>query len=340
MLNSPDIFDALVREDMFWRCSLKLHRQSGNRVPKNENLLLSGLLYCGKCGKTMAGQYKEKWSRGKRVPGFYHYYRCQVYMNEKANNEYGCRNHGTLQETVMPYVHKFLESRGQILEQLIANPNDTRTLTSLIREQRASNEQTKSIVAAMQTFTHDALSGTGVDFKYFPEDELEDNMHSIADMYEQIYDVQRNDLQAGLRSLEAEHTSITEQYFKLPPKAKEKAIATLKELESRIAEANKQLEPLAEKWEGLFISLITLRDRIQEAARALKHGNLRQRAAALRKAIAKIEVHYEPKGETHSRLVLLRIVPVIGESEDYQHSEGINVASHCRGVDPLEFRSS
>jgi hypothetical protein len=49
---------------------LKLHKQSGNRAPKNENLLLSGLLHCGKCGKTMAGQYKARMSRGKRVPGF------------------------------------------------------------------------------------------------------------------------------------------------------------------------------------------------------------------------------------------------------------------------------
>jgi hypothetical protein len=232
----------------------------------------------------------------------------------------------------MPFVHTFLESRGQILEQLITNRNDTRTLTALIREQKSSSEQTKSIVAAMHTFIHDALSGTGVDFTYFAEDELEENMHTIVDMYEQVYDVQRKDLERGLHSLEAEHTNITNQYFNLPPKAKEKAVATLKRLEGRIAEVNTQLEPLAEKWEGLFISLATLRDRIQEAIRALKHGNLRQRAAALRRAIAKIEVHYEPKLEKHSRLVLVRIVPVIGEPEDYHQPEGINVASDCIGA--------
>jgi DNA invertase Pin-like site-specific DNA recombinase len=339
LMPEQPIFPALVPEDMFWRCSLKLHRQSGNRAPKNENLLLSGLLYCGKCGKTMAGQYKAKMSRGKRVPGYYNYYRCQTYMNEKSNNQYGCRNHGTLQETVMPFVHTFLESRGQILEQLITNRNDSRTLTALIREQRSSSEQTKSIVAAMHTFIHDALSGTGIDFTYFNEDELEENMHTIVDMYEQVYDVQRKDLERGLHSLEAEHTNITNQYFNLPPKAKEKAVATLKKLEGRIAEVNTQLEPLAEKWEGLFISLATLRDRIQEAVRALKHGNLRQRAAALRKAIAKIEVHYQPKREKHSRLVLVRIVPVIGEPEDYHQTEGINVASDCRAVIPPECRS-
>jgi DNA invertase Pin-like site-specific DNA recombinase len=340
LMPEQPVFDAIVPEDMFWRCSLKLHRQSGNRAPRNENLLLSGLLYCGKCGKTMAGQYKEKRSRGKRVPGFYHYYRCQVYMNEKANNEYGCRNHGTLQETVMPYVHKFLESRGQILEQLITNPNDTRTLTSLIREQRASNEQTKSIVAAMHTFIHDALSGTGVDFEYFTEDKLEENRHTIVDMYEQIYDVQRKELEHNLAWLELEHTNITTQYFKLPPKAQGKAVSALKGLEARIAAVKAQLEPLAAKWEGLLISLATLKDRIQEASRTLKTGNLRQRAAALRKAIAKIEVHYVPKGAKHSRLVMVRIVPVIGEPQDYRTSDGINDVPHCRGAALLEFRSS
>jgi DNA invertase Pin-like site-specific DNA recombinase len=327
LMPEQPIFDALIPEEMFWRCALKLHSQSGNRAPKNENLLLSGLLYCGKCGKTMAGQYKAKMSRGKRVPGFYSYYRCQVYMNEKTNNEYGCRNHGTLQETVMPHVHEFLESRGQILEQFVTNRNDTRTLTSLIREHRASSEQVTSIVAAMQIFVHDALSGTEVDFEYFTDDELEENKHTIVDMYEQIYDVQRKELEGRLRSLESEHTNITTQYFKLPPKAQEKAVSTLKDLEGRIAVVKTELEPLAERWEGLLISLVTLRDRIQEASRALKHGNLRQQAAALRKAIAKIEVHYVPKGAKYSRLVLVRIVPVIGEPQDYRSSEGINGAS-------------
>jgi DNA invertase Pin-like site-specific DNA recombinase len=338
LMPEKPIFDGLIPEDMFWRCALKLHSQSGNRAPKNENLLLSGLLHCGTCGKTMAGQYKAKTSGGKRVHGFYNYYRCQVYMNEKANNEHGCRNHGTLQETVMPYVHEFLESRGQILEQLVTNRNDTRTLTSLIREHQASSEQTKSIVAAMHTFVHDALSGTGVDFEYFTEDELEENSHTIVDMYEQIYDVQRKELEGTLRSLESEHTNITIQYFKLPPKAQEKAVAALKELEAKIAAVKAELEPLATKWEGLLISLATLKARIQEASRILKTGNLRQRAAALRKAIAKIEVHYVPKGAKHSRLVMVRIVPVIGDPQDYRTSEGITVATDCRGAVPLGCR--
>lgn len=104
----PDkpLFPPLIPEDVFWRCCSKLHRQRGRRAPKNDNLLLSGLLYCGRCGKRMSGQHKAKTSGGKRVPGYYNYYRCQTYMTHKdsAANTTGCRNHGTLQETVMPFI--------------------------------------------------------------------------------------------------------------------------------------------------------------------------------------------------------------------------------------------
>jgi hypothetical protein len=289
--------------------------------------LFSGLLYCGTCGKRMAGQYKAKTSGGKRVPGFYNYYRCQTYMLEKSSNEFGCRNHGTLQETVMPFVHRFLESRGKVLDHLISGHRDTHSLTSLVRQYEGTSEQIRSIVAAMHTFVHDALSGTGIDFEFFTEDELEENKHVVIDMYEQIYDLKRKELEQRLVSLEDEHTRITSQYFKLPPKAQEKAIYSLKELEEKIASTRGELEPLAERWESLLISLGTLRERIHAASQALSKANLRQQAEALRKAISRIEVFYVPKGAKHSRLNSIRIVPVIGDPENYRIAEGISVAS-------------
>ena len=172
---------------------------------------------------------------------------------------YGCRNHGTLQETVMPFVQRFLESRGKVLDLLISDPRDTHGLTSLVRQYQGTSEQIRSIVAAMHTFVHDALSGTGVDFEFFTDDELEENKHVIIDMYEQIYDLSLKELEQRLVSLEDEHTKITSQYFKLPPKAQEKAISCLKELEEKIASTRGELEPLAERWESLLISLGTLR---------------------------------------------------------------------------------
>lgn len=339
LMPAEAIFEPVVEEDRFWRCCKKLHAQQGHRAPKNENLLLSGLLHCGKCGKKMSGQYKAKTSGGKRVPGYYSYYRCQTYMVHKdtAGNTTGCRNHGTLQETVMPYVHEFLESRGKTLADLLSSRGDSKALVSLIRERRAKDGEIRGVVAKMQQFIMDALSGTGTDYPCHLDDEsLDAHTPLIVDLYDQVFTVQRRELEAELAGFEAQHTEMTTQYFRLPPKAQEKALGQLTALEGKIASAKSRLEPLLDRWQDLIENLGDLKKRLAEARLALAKGSLRQQAQALRNALDRIEVHYEPKGAKHSRLALVRIVPLVGSPQDYEVSSAV---SDCTGPGPPSRRS-
>lgn len=342
-----ELFEPLVPEDQFWRCCSKLWQSPGTRAPKNENLILSGLLYCGTCGQKMSGQYKQKTSGGKKKPGFYHYYRCQSYMNEKDKNPYGCRNHGTLQETVMPHVEEFLSSRGQAISDLMSQHRDRVSLLALIKERRQHDEEIRSIVGRMRDFLSDALTGSGVEVPRYSADFADptaDDGHNapyIVDLYDQVFTVRRRELEAEIADLEGQHSQMTTQFFKLPPKAQEKALKLLHSLESRIAEAKANLEPLADRWQDLLVGLDSLKERLAEARLALAKGSLRQQAQALRNALERIEVHYRPKGAKHSELVLVRIVPLIGTPQDYAvPGEGNTAASRCRAGAPRARRSA
>lgn len=322
----PDepIFEPLVHEDIFWRCCMKLNASRGKRAPKNENLILSGLLYCGTCGLRMAGQRKPKTSNGKRVPGTYNFYRCQTYMVHKdgAGNTTGCRNHGTLQETIMPFVEEFLKSRGQVLQDLTSSYRDRQSLTRLLAEHRATDSQVAKIIDQMRDYLLDQAGGVmGV-----PEGDVK-GLPFLVDMYDQVFDGQKKELETELKALVAEHGQVANQYFKLPPKAQEIAVKTLEDLESRIASVQASLGPLTHKWEDLVEKLSGLRERIGAARVALETGSLRHQAQTLRNVIDRIEVHYVPKGARNSSLVKVIIVPLVGEAQEYQ-VEGITVAWH------------
>jgi DNA invertase Pin-like site-specific DNA recombinase len=317
LMPEKPIFEPLISEDLFWRVALKVNQQGAKRAPKNENLLLSGLLHCGRCGKRMAGQYKAKTSGGKWVPGYYNYYRCQTYMNQKHDNSFGCRNHGTLQETVMPYIVEFLKNRGAVLEEFLHNRQDTHTLIQLLKEHQTTDAQIKALVHKMQEYIQDALSGTGQDYPTYGDDELTEHVGVVVDLYEQVFDVQRKELERTLQGLEREHTRMTAEYFDLPPGAKQKAIGKLTDLETQIAATKAQLEPLAHNWERLLDSLGRLKERIYEARIALDKGSLRQQAQALRNVLERVEVDYEDRGTNHSTLRSVTVVPLVGEPQNY-----------------------
>ncbi len=76
-----------------------------------------------------------------------------------AGNTTGCRNHGTLQETVMPFVEEFLKSRGQVLQDLTSSYRDRQSLTRLLAEHRTTDSQISKIIDQMRDYLLDQAGG-------------------------------------------------------------------------------------------------------------------------------------------------------------------------------------
>lgn len=213
-------------------------------------------------------------------------------------------------------IEEFLRCRGQVLHDLTSNYRDKASLIALCNEYRSTDSQVAKVVSRMYEFVTANLSGTGIPC---PDNEAE-NAPYIVDLYDQIYEATKRDIEAELASLETEHASFTHQYFQLPPLAQQVALSTLHKLERRIAECRSRLEPLAHHWDQLIDTLTSTRERIATARVALANGSLRQQAQALRNAIERVDLFYEPVGMVKSQLVRVKVVPIIGEPQEYEGS--------------------
>jgi DNA invertase Pin-like site-specific DNA recombinase len=84
------------------------------RAPKNRDLWLAGLLYCGHCGGRMVGWHQKS----DRTCS--HSYTCPNYRQYGAANPAGCRLHRVNQRIIEALVGRYLEESGQGLEALLA----------------------------------------------------------------------------------------------------------------------------------------------------------------------------------------------------------------------------
>ncbi len=313
--DSP-IFDPIVPEVQFWRVLEKITSKQRKRSPRNENLYLAGLVICGKCGKTMKAGWKPNYSAGKRVPGFRATYTCQTRHFEGPNNKTGCRFHNVTNETLRPFVDHFLASRGAVLEEMISAYRDKTTLAKLLKQKVKSHKELADLYQRMQQFIDEVEAeqspGVSLNLNFLPA-QSEGDYWRLIDIYEQLYEWRRREMETELATLEEKHGRMTAQYFDLPPLAQELARGKISTLEGEIAKLSARLEPLAHQLEACWADLHSLKERIGSAKVVMEKGSLRQITEALRSVIDKIVCYFSAKGKAHSSLEKVSIIPLVGD---------------------------
>jgi DNA invertase Pin-like site-specific DNA recombinase len=107
----PESHPAIIPSSIFRRAQEQLSARSrqGGYAPRTP-FLLSGLLYCGYCGKRMIGaSRRERWIRRKdkgRSEAHYRYYQCQSRTNQSVC-QYNTRRTEELEATVRAILERF-----------------------------------------------------------------------------------------------------------------------------------------------------------------------------------------------------------------------------------------
>ena len=129
--------------------------------------------------------------------------------------------------------------------------------------------------------------------------------------------------------LEEEHTLLTQQILNLAPSMKralEKTNQKLGELESKLAQLEKQEKNLADVAEYHLKQMNAINLAIIQAQREFKNeGAFRQRKEAISQVIQRIELEFQPRIPTGggpkaktSQLTKVIIYPIVGDAIEYQ----------------------
>lgn len=109
IIEIPGAIPAIVPEEIFWKVQKKMmqnkRQNAAGRYRANVVYLLSGVIWCGECGKRMIGtssSYKTRVSRERRK---LYYYECNYAKRTKE-----CRNEKINKEKVEEYVINKLET--------------------------------------------------------------------------------------------------------------------------------------------------------------------------------------------------------------------------------------
>jgi DNA invertase Pin-like site-specific DNA recombinase len=328
------LFEPVVDPERFKRVQEKLEPKKKLRPVRSDELWLSGLVYCARCGQPMYGQFMRK-NVGANPDRFFASYLCSHRRALGPDNPSGCRFHRIHHDVLEQMLSRFLKERGQTIDELLSTDRDRGALERLLRERAEHDVEMRSILTRMKSYVGDNLGealATGLDngdgvvcpetLRVIRSDGIPDADHSdsmnIVDLFDLISEHRSKTLKAEIVQLESEHEEMVERISLMTAKlAVEKLNAKLLRIEDKIASMRAQAEPLSDRWETIQFGLRELRERIGEAEVALAVGTGRMKAQAIRGAIQRVEVSFIPRGRTFSQAVELRILPRTGEAHRY-----------------------
>jgi site-specific DNA recombinase len=111
----PGTHRALISADDFKTTQERLESRRGTRAPRQVvPFLLSGLVYCGRCGNRMIGvSRRQRWKRrsdGGESEGQYRYYQCESRTNQSLC-EYNTQRASELEEAVRQELCRLKDSQ-------------------------------------------------------------------------------------------------------------------------------------------------------------------------------------------------------------------------------------
>jgi predicted site-specific integrase-resolvase len=347
VMPAEPVFPPIVDAERFERVNALIAPKE-KRAPRTEKLYLTGLLFCGHCGKLMHGASQRRDMKKRKQDIFY--YHCQTRMRYGSSNASGCGFHSTRQEHIEKHIDEFLRSRGQALDSLLSVERDTKPLERLLEEQSKQDSDAVGLLLRMRQFVRDNLGACSND----PDDSLKNHdgvlnhqtlqtvnsaqepknndlaSMEIVDVYDVLIAHKVEKLGRRLAALEADHSALADKVAGLTaPKLIERLNQKALELEAQIDAVKAELEPLSDRFMEVHRRLHELRRRIEIAEEKMRVGGFRARAAALRSCISRIDCWY---GRTKGgRTFLQRITIIPRDGDPFEITELRNDAMRRRG---------
>lgn len=283
-----------VIDDATWDLvAAKLAAPRRSRSPKNNLLWLSGLCYCGTCGKPMAG-----WTRGKSLQLC-----CSSYR--RVGKAGPCGVHSVWHTKVEEMLQTYLDTSKQKLDLLLEQPCSDSLLRALqldswgkARDYLMSVEGMRRFVAAYHGETEIEVDGMLFD--------VIDVRKAYRPLYEQQLDSTRQAINEKQELLQGLARNLGKLKSVIAIEAAETEITSLGE---EIAALQQQLVPLDEKANELTRQLQDGQERIKSALHSLRGDDARKKAEALSRAVARIVLHF-----TNGKLEAATFEPLLGES--------------------------
>jgi DNA invertase Pin-like site-specific DNA recombinase len=323
ILPARPLYDPLVDPAVFDRAAALLAgRPAARRAPRSEGLWLSGLVYCGRCGRPMVG-----WNTpaDRSCPRSY---ACGSYRRLGKANPHGCRHHRVKADLLEALVDRYLEETGRVIEAVEAGGPDD--LVRAIHDRSSVlYGRLADVRAGMEEFLFHALADEydyqelpGGRRRYvldYPREDLVLDLPGCdhpADL-EAVYAWlgERARAAAGRRraELEAELLALYRKWDTLPTERTRALCAD----EIRAAEA--ELERLAgcdllDEARALQRQLWGQRQKVAQARQDLKGRAARRKAASLRAVVERLVCHFEYSthgSQERSHLVRVEVLPVL-----------------------------
>jgi hypothetical protein len=291
--------------------------QGKTRAPKSPLLWISGLAYCWKCGKRMAGWTKD---------GGHRTYVCSSYRTYGKHNQYGCELHQVRHDVLEHYIDRYLQDTGQAIETVLtAREEDLPEI-----EDRETDARRLAYLKALHALWR-AVHRAGKT----PPPGQPWTLPTLVRIYqEEIGPGQLATVQAQLAAKLAEMDRLVEQFAALTSRlARDRANQKKEALEQEITELQSQARPLDEVATDHREALERREQAVRAAQQAIAGDSNRRKAAAVGRVVARIVCRFEtvPAGNGKVRSLLREVTfePLLGEAVRYA-TEGSDRPRWCR----------
>jgi hypothetical protein len=311
--------EGLVDEETWKAVQEKLDNvDRRQKAPRNPELWLAGLLYCGKCGQRMVGwhQEKDKWLRLS--------YTCYNYRTYGKNNPTGCRLHRVKSDVLEQVVEAYCAEAKVVINAMIEGGVSRELVMPLLEKLGDKESELFAVLRKMQEFVRPYLNADQLD-----QLGVEGGI-GITDAYESYFQRERERLEKEFADKQAELERLIDNLGDIPADqtaAKEIAKKKIAAVDAEVRELDAQLEPLAERQAAIYAELATIDNNIAEATEALKGNATSRKAEAVRKVIDKMILHFRytnDKGNKPSSVLdWLEVVPVAGNPSRYSFQNGM-----------------
>jgi DNA invertase Pin-like site-specific DNA recombinase len=277
------------------------------KAPRNPALWLAGLLYCGHCGRRLAGWHQKS---DKTAPLSYC---CANYRQYGKANPFGCQLHRVRAEVIEQLLERYLEESGQRLETLLRVEQEDQLLDALCTE---TDAKTRDYLKTLHRVWRE-VRGAGAE----PPPGKPWSHSSLCDAYAVVSPPKRHTLAAQLQSKRDELDGMLRQFARLTNQAAiDRMNQLIEELGEKIKDLEARLQPLDELLRSQRANLQRLEQSMREARETLAGDSNRRKAAAVGRVLARIVckfVYTKAGSQTRSILSEVTFEPLLGDARTF-----------------------
>ena len=301
---TPNFEPPIISREDFAAIRAKAAAEKGGpRRGKNQDLILSGLVYCGGCGSRMAGSAISRKGRPVKL-----IYQCSENLRHHGHPPSGCHANQVPQETLLGYVDRWLAETGAVLGE-DPDGSEEALLVALYGQQSRAREGLREAREAAESWLAEALLAVCDPepvrdgrrrFRLGEWDLTLPGCRSHADFLDALGWVSGSagaKDRARLAELQGEHDRLFQALIAMPTEMmREKCLTEVRRVEAEMGKL-KSSPGVAARLKELARELSQTARLVTVARRAAAKGTLARRGKAIADVIERIELSHrlEPR---------------------------------------------